>query len=85
VPQSFLDGLSRPLHFSNRAVNLGVLKAPIAGAGTILHTNMYGQEYPLDSQSPYSPINVDTVIEPAFGVSRHSDVYARIVISAACK
>jgi plastocyanin len=55
VPQSFLDGLSRPLHFSNRAVNLGVLKAPIAGAGTILHTNMYGQEYPLDSQSPYSP------------------------------
>jgi len=55
VPQSFLDGLSRPLHLSNRAVDLGVLKAPIAGAGTIPHSNMYGQEYPLDSESPYSP------------------------------
>lgn len=55
VPQSFLDGLSRPMHFSNHAVDLGVLKAPIAGAGTIPHSNMYGQEYPLDSQSPYSP------------------------------
>ncbi len=54
VPQSFLDGLSRPLHFSNRAVNLNVLKAPIAGAGTIPHSDMYGQEYPLDSESPYS-------------------------------
>jgi hypothetical protein len=55
VPQSFLDDLSRPLHFSHHAVDLGVLKAPIAGAGTIPHSNMYGQEYPLDSQSPYSP------------------------------
>ena len=55
VPQSFLDGLSRPAHFSNRAVDLGVLKAPIGGTGTIPHSNMYGQEYPLDSQSPYSP------------------------------
>ena len=55
VPQSFLDGLSRPMHFSDHVVDLGVLKAPIAGAGTIPHSNMYGQEYPLDSQSPYSP------------------------------
>jgi hypothetical protein len=55
VPQSFLDGLSRPMHFSIHAVDLGVLKAPIVGAGTMPHSNMYGQEYPLDSQSPYSP------------------------------
>ena len=55
VPQSFLDGLNRPVHFSDQAVDLGVLKAPIAGARTIPHTNMYGQEYPPDSQSPYSP------------------------------
>ncbi len=54
VPQSFLDGLSRPMHFSNHAVDLGVLKAPIAGSGTIPHSNMYGQEYPLDGQSSYS-------------------------------
>jgi hypothetical protein len=55
VSQSFLDGLSRPLHLSNRALDLGVLKAPIAGAGTIPHSDMYGHEYPLSSGSPYSP------------------------------
>jgi plastocyanin len=55
VPQSFLDGLSRPVHFSNQAVDLGVLKAPIAGARTIPHTNMYGMEYTPDGQSPYPP------------------------------
>jgi plastocyanin len=55
VPQSFLDGLSRPVHFSGHAVDLGVLKAPIAGARTTPHTNMYGQEYAPESQSPYSP------------------------------
>jgi plastocyanin len=54
VPQSFLDGLIRPMHFSNHAVDLGVLKAPIAGAKTIPHNNMYGEEYPLDNHSPYS-------------------------------
>lgn len=55
VPQSFLDGLSHPVHFSNSAVDLGVLPAPIAGARTIPHSNMYGQEYTPDGQSPYSP------------------------------
>ncbi|HEU5350819.1 MAG TPA: hypothetical protein VFU55_04430 [Terracidiphilus sp.] len=55
VSQSFLDGLSRPLHFSTHAVNLGALKAPIAGAGTIPHNDMYGKQYPLDGESPYSP------------------------------
>lgn len=53
--RSFLDGLSRPVHFSDRAVDLGVLKAPVAGARTIPHSNMYGQEYTPDGQSPYSP------------------------------
>jgi hypothetical protein len=55
VPQSFLDGLSRPVHFSNHAVDLGVLNAPIANAKTMPHTNMYGQAYAPDGQSPYSP------------------------------
>jgi hypothetical protein len=53
VPQSFLDGLSRPIHFSTSAVDLGELQAPIADVGTLSHRNMYGQEYPLDSQLPY--------------------------------
>lgn len=54
VPQSFLDGLSRSVHFSDHAVDLGALEAPIADARTIPHTNMYGQEYAPESQSPYS-------------------------------
>jgi hypothetical protein len=53
APQSVLDGLSRPVHFSSQAVDLGVIKAPIAGAKTIPHTDMYGQKYAPDSQSPY--------------------------------
>jgi plastocyanin len=55
VPQPFLKGLSHPVHFSVHVVDLGVLKAPIAGARTISHTNMYGQEYAPNRQSPYSP------------------------------
>jgi hypothetical protein len=55
VPQSFLDGLSRHVHFSDHAVDLGVLKAPIAGGRTTVpHSNMYGQEYAPDARSPYS-------------------------------
>jgi hypothetical protein len=53
VPQSFLDNLSRPMHFSTTMVDLGMLRAPIAGARTTPHTNMYGQEYAPESQSPY--------------------------------
>jgi hypothetical protein len=55
VPQSFLEGLSRSIHFSIHMLDLGVLKAPIAGARTIPHANMYGQEYAPNSQSPYLP------------------------------
>ena len=55
VPKSFLAGLSRPVHFADDAVDLGVLKAPIAGARTIPHTNMYGQAYAPDSRSSYLP------------------------------
>lgn len=53
VPQSFLDSLTRPVHLSNHTVDLGVIKAPIAGARTIPHANMYGHEYAPISQSPY--------------------------------
>lgn len=54
VPQSFLDSLIRPIHFASHPVDLGVIKAPIAGAKTIPHTTMYGTEYAPTSQSPYT-------------------------------
>lgn len=53
VPQSFLDGLTRPVHFSNHPVDLGVLNAPIAGAGAMTHPNMYGETYAPDGRSTY--------------------------------
>lgn len=53
VPQSFLEGLSRPVHFSTHMVDLGVLNAPIAGAKTIPHANMYGKAYASDDRSAY--------------------------------
>jgi hypothetical protein len=55
VPRSFLEGLSRPVHLSSHTVDLGVLKAPIAGARTAPHTNMYGQEYAPNHPPSYSP------------------------------
>ncbi len=53
VPQSFLEGLSRPIHISTHMVDLGVINAPIAGAGTIPHSNMYGKAYTPDARSTY--------------------------------
>jgi hypothetical protein len=52
VPQSFLESLSRPVHFPSVMVDLGVLKAPIARAGS--HNNMFGETYTTDPQSIYS-------------------------------
>lgn len=53
VPQPFLEGLSHPVRLSDGTVDLGVLKAPIAGAGTMSHADMYGQEYTPNRRSPY--------------------------------
>ncbi len=54
VSQSFLESMSRTVHFDTRVVDLGTLKAPMAGSKAIPHTNMYGQTYAQDSsQSPY--------------------------------
>jgi hypothetical protein len=53
VPQSFLEGLSRPVHISTHRVDLGALNAPIAGAGTISHSNMYGKAYAPEGRSTY--------------------------------
>jgi hypothetical protein len=54
VPQSFLGGLNRTVHFPPDVVDVGEIRAPIAGGRTIPHTNMYGNTYAPDSQSPYS-------------------------------
>lgn len=54
VPQSFLEGLNRSVHFPPHLVDLGEIKAPMAGTRTIPHTNMYGNTYAPDSHSPYS-------------------------------
>jgi hypothetical protein len=53
VPQSFLDGLSRPLHIAAQGLDLGTLAAPIARPGETMHMNKFGKPY--DSQSPSSP------------------------------
>jgi hypothetical protein len=54
VPQPFLEGLSRPVHFPPRIVDLGELKVPIAHANGLSHNNMFGKAYTTDSQSTYS-------------------------------
>ncbi len=53
VPQSVLEGLSRPLHFSSGTLDLGVLKAPIARPGNMSHSNKFGNLYDTHPQSPY--------------------------------
>ena len=53
VPQPILDRLTRPLHVSSHAVELGVIRAPIAPAAATGHQDMYGHPYPPDTQSPY--------------------------------
>ena len=52
VSQSFLEGLSRPVHFPPLTVDLGVLKAPIARVRS--HHNMFGKTYTPEPQSTYS-------------------------------
>ena len=53
VPQSFLDGLGRPVHVSSRDLDLGVFRAPIARSGTMQHMNKFGNPYDTKSQSQY--------------------------------
>jgi len=53
VPQSFLDGLSRPLHISAQSFDLGTLSAPIARPGDMPHMNKFGKPYDSQSSSPY--------------------------------
>jgi hypothetical protein len=52
VPQSYLESLSRPVHFPPLMVDLGVLQAPIARVKS--HSNMFGETYTPDPQSTYS-------------------------------
>jgi hypothetical protein len=53
VPQSVLEGLSRPAHFTSGTLDLGILSAPIARPGDIAHTNKFGSTYDTHSPPPY--------------------------------
>lgn len=53
VPQSVLDGLTRPVHFSTHTVDLGELKVAMQGTNNRTHTNEFGHAYDPDSQSTY--------------------------------
>jgi hypothetical protein len=53
VPQSVLDGFARRLDLHSGPTDLGELKAPITHAGTIPHTNMFGDAYSKDPTSTY--------------------------------
>jgi hypothetical protein len=54
IPQPFLESLSRPMHFSFRVDDLGVLKVPIAHVNGLSHNNMFGDAYTSNPQSTYS-------------------------------
>jgi hypothetical protein len=54
VPQSFLGGLSRTVHFPPHIVDLGAQQVPIAPIKRSSHNNMFGQTYTSDPQSTYS-------------------------------
>jgi hypothetical protein len=53
VPQSFLRTLSRPVHVSPRVLNLGSVRAPIAGRKILTHANKFGKSYDTEPQSTY--------------------------------
>ncbi len=53
VPPSYLEGLSRTVHVSNRELDLGTFTAPIARAKDRSHSNKFGEAYDDHSQAPY--------------------------------
>jgi hypothetical protein len=53
VPQSFLEGLGRTVHFSTHDLDLGTVSAPIAGPMNMSHSNKFGNPYDTDSHSTY--------------------------------
>jgi hypothetical protein len=53
VPQSVLESLSRPVHFSSHDVDLGSVSAPIAGPMNMAHPNKFGNPYDKDAPSTY--------------------------------
>lgn len=53
VPQPLLEHLSKSVHISADAVDLGVIKAPIAAEPVRTHTDMYGNTYPKETPPPY--------------------------------
>lgn len=53
VPQSFLAGLDRTVHFPPRVVDLGEIRAPIARPRTGAHANKFGKAYDTEPPAPY--------------------------------
>jgi hypothetical protein len=53
VPPSFLEHQNRRLHFPLRAVDLGQITAPISPAGSMSHSNKFGNPYTPEPQSTY--------------------------------
>lgn len=53
VPQSVLESLSRPVHFSAGLLDLGKVSAPIARPGNISHSNKFGSSYDPKTDSTY--------------------------------
>ena len=53
VPQSFLDGLGRPVYLSSRNLDLGTFSAPIASHMNMTHSTKFGNPYDAESPSTY--------------------------------
>jgi len=53
VPQSTLESLARPVHFSSRTLDLGDLRVPLPRNGTPTHANKFGHTYDTDPKSTY--------------------------------
>lgn len=53
VPQSFLGGMSQTLHLGPRALDLGVMTAPIARPGMSAHANKFGNPYSTGPETTY--------------------------------
>lgn len=53
VPQTFLEGLGRSVHFSSHDVDLGTVSAPIASPMNMTHSNKFGNPYDTNTPSSY--------------------------------
>jgi hypothetical protein len=55
VPQSVLEGLTRPVHLLAQAIDLGTLTVPVSQTGMGTHQDKFGNDYDPHAKSPYGP------------------------------